>query len=248
MEIKIIKIELEEIRAFRILFLHENGFQFIHNKCHDYGWADTYLFLLDGIKVGYGAIWGQSKREDRDAIFEFYVIKPFRKFSNFIFPELYSIPGVTCIECQSNDLLLSSMLYEYSQNINAEAILFEDHFQTNFEIPGVSFRKVPAGDNPGHDSGEYILERNGEVVATGGFMLNYNIPYADIYYEVKENFRQKGFGSLIVQELKKEIYLKGRIPAARCNISNLASKANLLKAGFGICGFMLKGDIKRTED
>ena len=78
-------------------------------------------------------------------------------------------------------------------------------------------------------------------------MLNYNIPYADIYYEVKENFRQKGFGSLIVQELKKEIYLMGRVPAARCNIRNRASKANLLKAGFRVCGFILKGDIKRTE-
>ena len=141
MEIKVIKAELEEIQAFRILFLQENDFQFIFNKCHDYGWADTYLFLIDGIRVGYGAVWGQSKREDRDAIFEFYVIKPFSNFSNFIFPEFHSVSGATFIECQSNDLLLSSMLYEYSQNINAEAILFEDHFQTNFDIPGVIFLK-----------------------------------------------------------------------------------------------------------
>ena len=232
MEIKVIKVELEEIRAFRILFLQENDFQFIFNKCHDYGWADTYLFLIDGIRVGYGAVWGQSKREDRDAIFEFYVIKPFSNFSNFIFPEFNSVSGATFIECQSNDLLLSSMLYEYSQNINAEAILFEDHFQTNFDIPGVIFLKKPTEDNIGNDVGGYVLEQNGEVVATGGFMLNYNMPYADIYYEVKENFRQKGFGSLIVQELKKEIYLMGRVPAARCNIKNYASKSNLLKAGF----------------
>jgi RimJ/RimL family protein N-acetyltransferase len=244
MQIKVIKVELEEIQAFRILFLKENDFQFIFNKCHNYGWADTYLFIIDGIRVGYGAVWGQSKREDRDAIFEFYVIRPFRNFSNFIFPEFHSVSGAAFIECQSNDLLLSSMLYEYSQDINAEAVLFEDHFQTNFETPDVSFRKRPADDNPADDSGEYVLEQNGEVIATGGFMMNYNIPYADIYYEVNENFRQKGFGSLIVQELKKEIYLKGRVPAARCNIRNRASKANLLKAGFKVCGFILKGDIK----
>jgi RimJ/RimL family protein N-acetyltransferase len=247
MEIKVMKVELEEIKDFRILFLVENHFQFIYNKCHDYGWADNYVFVIDEIRVGYGAVWGQSKREDRDAIFEFYVIRPFRHFSNFIFPEFHRISRATFIECQSNDLLLSSMLYEYSQNIHAEAMLFEDQFQTNFEIPDVIFRKGPADDNRSDDSGEYVLEKNGEVVATGGFMMNYNLPYADIYYEVKENFRQKAFGSLIVQELKKEIYLKGRVPAARCNIMNRASKANLLKAGFNTCGFILKGDIKRTE-
>jgi hypothetical protein len=81
-------------------------------------------------------------------------------------------------------------------------------------------------------------------VASGGFMLNYNFPYADIYMDVKEPFRRMGFGSLIVQELKKEIYLMQRIPAARCNINNKASKATLLKAGFKVCGGILKGELK----
>jgi hypothetical protein len=62
--------------------------------------------------------------------------------------------------------------------------------------------------------------------------------------DVKENCRQHGFGSLMVQELKKEIYRLGRVPAARCNISNNASKATLIKAGLTPCGFRLKGDIK----
>ena len=245
MEIKIIKVESGEIRDFRILFLKENNFQFIFNKCHDNGWADAYLLEIDGIRVGYGAVWGQNERNERDAIFEFYVIKPFINFSNFIFPEFLLVSGATFIECQSNDLLLSAMLFTYSQNINADAILFEDHFQTNFEIRDVIFLKGLPADNP-NDSGEYVLEENGEVVATGGFMLNYNMPYADIYYEVKETFRQKGFGSLMIQQLKKEIYLIGRVPAARCNITNHASKANLLKAGFRVCGFRLKAAIKRT--
>jgi RimJ/RimL family protein N-acetyltransferase len=62
--------------------------------------------------------------------------------------------------------------------------------------------------------------------------------------EVKENFRRKGLGSFIIQELKKACYLAGRVPAARCNIRNKASRATLLKAGLKVCGFMLKGDIK----
>ncbi|MCI0691757.1 hypothetical protein L0337_07070 [candidate division KSB1 bacterium] len=44
--------------------------------------------------------------------------------------------------------------------------------------------------------------------------------------------------------MKKACYLSGRVPAARCNVQNKASRAALLKAGLKVCGFMLKGDIK----
>jgi RimJ/RimL family protein N-acetyltransferase len=247
MKIKVTKTRLEQIQPFRALFLHENNFQFIYNKCHDFGWADTYLFTMGEIKIGYGSVWGKDKREDRDTIFEFYLIKPFRKFSNSVFPEFISASGATFIESQSNDLLLSCLLYEYVQNIHAEAILFEDHFQTNFSIEGVIFRKQKAEDNIGKDAGEYVLEQNDEIVATGGFVRNYNLPYIDMFYEVRENFRQRGLGSLIVQELKREAYLIGRVPAARCNITNQKSKATLLKAGLKVCGFILIGKIKGTE-
>ena len=84
---------------------------------------------------------------------------------------------------------------------------------------------------------------NNEVVATGGFLLHYNFPFADLYMEVRENDRRKGLGSYLIQELKTQCYLAGRIPAARCNINNVASKITLLKAGFQIAGFMLLGTV-----
>jgi GNAT superfamily N-acetyltransferase len=62
--------------------------------------------------------------------------------------------------------------------------------------------------------------------------------------EVREDYRRKGFGSFLLQELKRECYLAGRVPAARCNINNAASKASLLKAGFKIAGFMVIAEIK----
>jgi RimJ/RimL family protein N-acetyltransferase len=92
--------------------------------------------------------------------------------------------------------------------------------------------------------GEYVLEVAGEVVATGGFMLHYNMPFADLYMEVSESHRKKGLGSLILQELKRECYLAGRVPAARCSIQNVASRAALLKAGLKVAGFMLKGEVR----
>jgi len=244
MEIKVTKTGLEAIRDLRVLFLQEGNFQFTYDKCHLYGWADTWLFFIDGEKAGYGAVWGSEKREDRNSIFEFYIIEPFRKSANIIFEKFCIESGATLIECQSNDRLLCSMLYEYAPNINAEAVLFEDDFQPNLSILDVTFGRETSADITGPDAGGYYLKIHGKIVATGGFMLNYNWPYADIYMEVKEPFRRKGLGSLLIQELKKEIYRMDRVPAARCNVDNKASKATLLKAGFKVCGARLKGGIK----
>ena len=131
------------------------------------------------------------------------------------------------------------MLFEYTRNVNAEAILFEDGFQTELSIPGTIFKKN-SGDKEGPG---YVLEYKGETVASGGYVRNYNFPYIDMYYEVKEEHRKKGFGSLITQELKTEAYRFKRVPSARCNINNNASKATLLKAGMKVCGHMLVGEL-----
>ena len=131
------------------------------------------------------------------------------------------------------------MMFEYARNINAEAILFEDDAQTEISIPDTSFKRN-SGDTEGP---EYMLEHSGQIVATGGYVWNYNFPYIDMYYEVKEAHRKKGFGSLITQELKREAYRLKRVPAARCNIKNNASKATLLRAGMKVCGHMLVGEL-----
>jgi len=244
MEIKVTKCSLEAIQPLRVLFLHESNFQFVCNKCHDFGWADTYEFSAGGEQIGYGSVWGTDKREDRDTIFEFYLLPPYRKSAHQVFPAFHAACGATLIECQTNDPLLLAMLYGYTANIHAEAVLFEDDLTTTLSIPGVTFRKREETDVMGDDDSTYVLEKNGEIVASGGFVWSYNMPYIDIYMQVKEPWRQQGLGSLIVQELKKEAYLLKRVPSARCNISNHRSQATLLKAGFKICGYRVKGTIQ----
>ena len=143
------------------------------------------------------------------------------------------------MECQTNNNLQSQVMFEYTRNIYAEAILFEDSFQTELSIPDTLF-KNNSSDKEGP---EYVLVHTGQIVASGGYVRNYNYPYIDMYYEVKEDHRKKGFGSLITQELKREAYRLKRVPAARCNITNNASKATLLKAGMKVCGHMLIGEL-----
>ena len=249
MKLQTCKTELEAILPLRNLFLQETNFQIRYNACHERGWTDPYLLMLDDKTIGYGSINGQEIK-DRDTVFEFYLVRPFRKLASRFFSELIAASGAHLIECQSNDLLLLSMLYEFSQNISSDVVLFEDHVATDYSNPGVTFRRTNKADETFDKKGElgmYILERQGNVVATGGFLLHYNMPFADLYMDVREDCRQQGFGSFMLQEVKRECYLAGRVPAARCNITNEASKATLIKAGLKVCGFMLRGDITKTN-
>lgn len=242
--IEIVKTNLETIQPFRVMFLHENNFQFIYDKCHYYGWCDDWLFTISGSIMGYGSVWGTDDRKARDSIFEFYLLPPYRHSASRVFRRFIEITGADKIECQTNDLLLSYMLHEFSESIVPEAILFEEDVETHWRIPGVNFIRRPLDDdNPAH-YGRYVLEYEGLEVADGGFLTNYNKPYADIYMEVRDAHRGKGYGSLIVQELKKEVYKIGRVPAARCGCNNHVSKATLIKAGFKVCGARLKGKIR----
>jgi len=140
------------------------------------------------------------------------------------------------------------MLFEFCPSATADVVLFEDHAVTEYVIPGALVRPRHADDQVfGHTTepvGDYVVELGGEVVATGGFLLHYNKPFADLYMEVREDCRRQGIATFLLQELKKECYLAGRVPAARCNIRNVGSRAALIKAGLRVCGFMLMGRVE----
>lgn len=246
MKIAAQKTNLETISPLRRLYLQSTNFQIRYHACHERGWSDSYLLTCDGSPAGYGAIKGQELA-GRDTVFEFYLTPPYQKIASRFFAALLSASSVNFIECQSNDALLSAMLYEFARNINADVVLFADHAATTFALPEVQFRAKRDDDvifeHHHEPPGEYVLLQKAEVVATGGFALHYNMPFADLYMEVREDCRRRGYASFLLQELKKECYRAGRVPAARCNIDNLASRATLLKAGLAVAGFMLLGDV-----
>ncbi|MEO1260902.1 MAG: GNAT family N-acetyltransferase [Bacteroidota bacterium] len=253
MKISVEKTALKTILPLRQLFLQENNIQIRYNACHERGWTHSYLIKLNNQKIGYGSVKGREDYlNDRDAIFEFYIIPSFRKYSNLFFAELIKISQAKYLECQSNQNLLPDLLFEFSKNIYADTILFADDgagfkLELTPGLPDVVFRKRKPGEiitgKKEGDMGAYILESKKEIMATGDFLTHYNFPFADLFMEVKKEFRGKGLGGYILQEIKKECYLAGRVPAARCNINNHASKATLLKAGFKVCGYMLVGEL-----
>lgn len=245
------KTDLKEILFLRNLFLQENNFQIRYNACHERGWTDSYILTYNNEKIGYGSIKGNESINDRDTVFEFYIIPSFRSLSSAVFLELLSSSKATFIESQTNESLLTSLLYQNGNNIKTDTILFEEYMTTDLKIDEALFRKPNESDiifeHKAEPVGTYVLELNKEIVATGGFLLHYNMPFADLYMEVKEDYRRKGLGSYIIQETKKQCYLSGRVPAARTSTENIASKATLLKAGFKIAGFMLLGEVKTGQ-
>ena len=249
MQLQAIQTNLQEILPLRNLFLQENNFQIRYNAQHERGWSDSYLITQDGEKIGYGSV---SKLDDKNSIFEFYIIPSFRNFAPLAFLELIHTSKASFIVCQSNDLLLLSLLFQFGQDINADTVLLEEDFTSSLHIDNVIFRKRNDKDvifeHRAEPVGTYVLEFNNEVVATGGFLLHYNMPFADLYMEVREDFRRKGFGSYLIQEIKKRCYLAGRVPAARTGLDNIASKATLIKAGFKVAGFMLLGQVRSNKE
>jgi GNAT superfamily N-acetyltransferase len=246
MELRAVRTSLAEIQFLRLLYLQEINAQVRYNACHERGWTDSYHLTVDGVVVGYGSIMGRQIK-GRDTVFEFYVIPPFRSQADGLFRELVLVSKVGYMECQSNDPILPGLLYAFAQNIRSPVILFKDNVVTGYLLPGVVFRARQEEDrmfdHRQEPEGDFVLVWNGEIVASGGFLLHYNIPFADLYMEVREEYRRKGLGSFIIQEVKRECYLAGRAPAARCDMENIASKATLLKAGLAIAGYMLMGDV-----
>ncbi len=242
------KTSFADIDYLRDLFLQENNFQIRYNAVHERGWSDSYLISSDKVNIGYAAIKGNENRNERNSIFEFYIVPAFRHISTNIFSKVLDTSAAVFIECQSNDQLLTSLLYQFGKNINSDTILFGAGHTSDIITNNIVFRKRNEADNmfPHHSEpeGDWVLEKNKEVVATGGFLLHYNMPFADLYMEVMKVHRRKGLGSYLIQELKRECFLSGRIPAARCSIDNIASRATLTRAGMEIAGFMLLGQVK----
>lgn len=250
MSVTVARADLRDILPLRELFLQENNFQIRYDARHARGWTDSYLLRIEDSAVGYGAITGKE-RDDRDTVFEYFVLRPFRKHASAIFRQLLAASGAEYIECQSNDLLLSPMLFEFSTSVKSDVVLFEDHAVTALSVPGAAFRPCRKDDqifeHGTEPVGDYVIEAGGEVVATGGFLCHYNPPFADLFMEVRKDCRRRGIGSFLLQEVKKRCYLAGRVPAARCHIQNLGSRATLGKAGLRVCGFMLLGPVAKER-
>ena len=180
--------------------------------------------------------------EPKDMIREFFILPAYRAKALPIFRQLIEVSQAKRIMAQTNDVLLTLLLYDCASEIASDTILFHDALTTHLDIPDVTFRQVTDADkerifeHKAEPDGDWLIEqRDGAILATGGIATHYNPPYGDLYMEVDERFRRRGYGSYLIQELKRASYETGLVPAARCNVTNAASRATLQKAGLLPC-------------
>ena len=208
-----------------------------------------YLLKVGDTVVGYGSIAVSGPWKDKPTAYEFYVLPQYRSRAFDLFETLLADGGAVGIEVQSNDPLITVMLHTYAHHIESDSILFHDRLTTSHRPEGVTFRKATPADVarllPHQQGADYVVDCNGDIAGSGGILFHYNRPYGDIYMEVAEPFRRRGFGSYLVQELKRVCYENGNVPGARCNQKNTASRRTLQSAGFVPCGQILSGSVGR---
>jgi GNAT superfamily N-acetyltransferase len=245
-KIEVSPVALEEILPLRDLYRQEMNCQIVHDSLPGRGFGNLYLFRVEGRVAGYGFVMGY-RGQPKDIIGEFYVLPALRAAALPLFRRLIETSQARTVEAQTNDVLLTLMLFDCASQITSETIVFHDAMTTSLSIPGATFREVTEADKEHvfahkvEPVGEWLIEDAGAVVATGGIAFHYNLPYGDIYMEVDEPCRRRGYGSYVIQELKRVCYEMGRIPAARCNTTNAGSRAALQKAGLLPCARILSG-------
>ena len=242
------RVDSREIRELRERYREEMSCQIVHDSFHSRGFLDSYLIRVDDEVAGYGCVGGYRELP-RVTVKEVFLLPAFRPHAVSLFRQLVAASGATRIEAQTNDRLLTRLFYEVVDTFTREKILFDDAFTTELSVPGATFRRASDEERNGvfaHGTepvGDWVIDLDGTTVATGGVLLHYNPPFGDIYMEVGEPFRGRGLGSYLVQELKRVCREAGKIPAARCNVSNEASRATLQKAGMRPCGLIISGAI-----
>lgn len=241
-------VPLDAILELREEYRREMDCQIGHDSWHERGFTNSYQLKLLGEVVGYAAVGG-APGDPRDTLKEFYVLPGYRSAALPLFREVVAVSGAKHVEAQTNDVLLTLMLYDCARDITSDTILFADAVTTTLPAPGVKFRQLgwlerkrvfPHAVEP---IGEYGLELDGEVVATGGALYHYNPPYGDVYMEVAEPHRRKGYGAYLVQEVKRVCRERGSVPAARTGVDNIGSRATLQRAGLFPCARILRGRL-----
>ena len=234
-----------DIQQLRSLFLQELNAQVRYDAAHTRRGAAPYVIRQDGRDIGYGSL--KDSHESRGTLFEFYVVPAFRQNAPELLRELVRVSNAEALECQTNDRFYASLVQELFGPLTSDTILYGASEPRVLQSPDATFRRRSRADRVfKHDVepvGDFVIDVRGEVVATGGFLLHYNPPFADVFMEVRPDARRRGYGSFLVNQIASECYLAGRVPAARTGIDNIASQRTLLKAGLVECGRMLRTSI-----
>lgn len=244
-----------DVLPLRVRQRDELRCQIVHDSLHRRrGWTQSYLLGSGANTAGFGSIAVAGPWADKPTVFEFYLRPEYRVRAFDLFESFLAASAARFFEVQSNDTLLFVMLHTYGRDIATEKIVFRDERETALAANGATLRRVTSEEESRRNfverrgESDWLLEREGQTVARGGIAFHYNAPYGDIYLETVDSYRRNGYGSFLVQELKRICYELGGIPAARCNPANGPSRKTLQKAGMVPFAHILNGRLAAAPE
>ena len=244
----------DEIAALREDFRREMGNLIVHDSIHVRpGWSDEYVVQDRDRTIGYGSIAVSGPWRGKPTVYEFYLESEFRTRAFEIFDQLLAVSAAVAFEVQTSDALSTIMALTHARDIGSERIVFRDGETTAHNANGATLRcitppeEIRAAIAERQGGGEWVVEVGGTIVARGGMLFHYNLPYADLYMDVDEAFRRRGIGTYLVQELKRICYELGAVPGARCSTTNEPSRRTLQRAGFVPFAHILFGSLLKDE-
>jgi len=73
---------------------------------------------------------------------------------------------------------------------------------------------------------------------SGALLFHYNYPYCDVAMEINEEYRRRGLGAYLVQELKRIAYEMGGIPSSALRSEQRRFEKTLQKSWVGsVCTY-----------
>ncbi|MEZ4457641.1 MAG: GNAT family N-acetyltransferase [Gemmatimonadales bacterium] len=244
----VVRTTIETVLPLRDRYRDAMAAQIVHDSWHRRGFTTLFRLEEDGRILGYAAVGGPPG-DPQDTIKEFFLNPEARHRADECFAAVLAAGEPRYLEAQTNDPFLSPLLARFAPDHRVTAHLFAAGTPTALPAPGVTLRPVTGPDREtvfAHSTepvGDWGLERDGRLVATGGLFFHYNPPFGDIYMEVEPGSRGQGLASYLVQELKRIGAEGGHVPAARCNPENRASRGALERAGMVHCGDIVRGPV-----
>jgi len=248
-DLSIVRSRFSKIQRLRALFLQEVNAQVRYDAAHTRTGAAEYVFRDGRVDVGYGSL--KDTTSGNGTLYEFYVVPPLRQHARTLLHGLIAFSKPDALECQTNDPFYASLVRDSCNDLTCDTILFAAGQSNDLRPSNAVFRRRRRTDrifeHHAEPVGDFVIVAGDSVVATGGFLLHYNPPFADLFMEVRPDARRRGYGSFLIQELIAECYLAGRVPAARTGVDNVASQRTLLKGGLRECGRMLRAAVDPSQ-
>ena len=245
-DVSIVRCRLLKIQPLRAVFLQELNAQVRYDAAHTRRGTTEYLVRRQDRDIGYGSV--KDAQAGAGTVFEFYLLPVLRADALDVLRRLAEVSDADALECQSNDQFYAALVRQLSGHVTSDTILFAAGKPTGLPSSDGVFRRRRRNDrvfeHHAEPVGDFVIDVAGTVVATGGFLLHYNPPFADLFMEVRPDARRRGYGSFLIQQLIVECYLAGRVPAARTGVDNVASQRTLLKGGLRECGRMLRAVLR----